>query len=94
MNFGIYIVAFVGALILVWVIHYVSCVRINLMDMATVYLSGYIELAKKKRIITDDDYKIIYEVLSPVCELDEKLFKIKAIEKWKYKFSFCSRINL
>lgn len=74
-------------LVCIGAIHRSSCARKNLMDMAAFYLGGYIEVAKKRRLLEGYDYDEVYKMLKPNGEVNRKDIINKVKEKWGYKFS-------
>lgn len=51
------------------------------------YLGGYIEVAKKRRLLEGYDYDEVYKMLKPNGEVNRKDIINKVKEKWGYKFS-------
>ncbi len=83
----IYGLVVVVMLVCIGAIHRSSCARKNLMDMAAFYLGGYIEVAKKRRLLEGYDYDEVYKMLKPNGEVNRKDIINKVKEKWGYKFS-------
>lgn len=50
-------------------------------------MGGYIEVAKKRRLLEGYDYDEVYKMLKPNGEVNRKDIINKVKEKWGYKFS-------
>ena len=73
---------------------HLSCARVNLMDTAAWCLSGYIEIARERGLITKKVYKRMYQLLRLDSGIDGSRISVQTMIKWGYRFNLFERLKL